>query len=145
MNLRPVSAISLRADNFGPEYMFPANCVSDSANVSRIWHEEAKANAMIAEAEDILFPAQREHSQVAIVYPRSSEMWDEWHTELAAGMCMCCCVSSMVSRYIEYTVEACKCRRSLCVFFRRKPKDAAAQTACTSRWRRTPTSLSTSS
>ena len=93
--------------------MFPANCVSDSANVSRIWHEEAKANAMIAEAEDILFPAQREHSQVAIVYPRSSEMWDEWHTELAAGMCMCCCVSSMVSRYIEYTVEACKCRRYL--------------------------------
>jgi hypothetical protein len=61
---------------------------------------------MIAEAEDILFPAHREHSQVAILYPRSSEMWDEWHTELVAGMCMCCCVTSMVSRYIDYTVEA---------------------------------------
>jgi hypothetical protein len=86
--------------------MFPANCVSDSPNASRIMHEQAKANAMIAEAEDILFTAEREPSRVAILYPRSSEMWDEWHTELASGMCMCCCVSSMVARYIEYTVEA---------------------------------------
>ena len=61
---------------------------------------------MIADAEDILFTAKRQPSQVAIVYPRSSEMWDEWHTELATGMCLCCCVSSMVSRYIEYTVES---------------------------------------
>jgi hypothetical protein len=38
----------------------------------------------------------------------SSEFWDEWHTELAGGMCICCCVSSMVSRYIDYTVEACE-------------------------------------
>ena len=50
--------------------MFPANCVSESPNASRIWHEEAKANAMIAEVEDVLFPAQRDPSQVAIVYPR---------------------------------------------------------------------------
>ena len=28
------------------------------------------------------------------------------HTELVDGLCMCCCVSSMVSRYIDYTAEA---------------------------------------
>jgi hypothetical protein len=108
---RPITMVgsgakAVRYYNFGPEYMFPANCVSDSPNASRIMHEQAKANAMIAEAEDILFTAKRQPSQVAILYPRSSEMWDEWHTELATGMCLCCCVSSMVSRYIEYTVEA---------------------------------------
>ena len=97
---------ALRYYNFGPEYMFPANCVSDSANASRIMREQAKANAMVADVEDILYTAERAPSKVAIVYPRSSEMWDEWHTELASGMCMCCCVSSMVARYIDYTVEA---------------------------------------
>ena len=86
--------------------MFPANCVSDSPNASRIMREQAKANAMIADAEDILYTAERQPSKIAILYPRSSELWDEGHTEFASGMCMCCCVSSMVSRYIEYTVEA---------------------------------------
>ena len=85
---------------------------------------------MIAQAEDILFTARRQPSEVAILYPRSSEMWDGWvssmqlrlsfvhgsgrklsvcltqHTELVDGLCMCCCVSSMVSRYIDYTAEA---------------------------------------
>ena len=58
--------------------VFPANCVSDSPNATRILHEEAEANAMIAQAEDILFTARRQPSEVAILYPRSSEMWDGW-------------------------------------------------------------------
>ena len=33
---------------------------------------------MIAQAEDILFTARRGPSEVAILYPRSSEMWDGW-------------------------------------------------------------------
>ena len=33
---------------------------------------------MIAQAEDILFTARRQPSEVAILYPRSSEMWDGW-------------------------------------------------------------------
>ena len=56
--------------------VFPANCVSDSPNAKRILHEEAEANAMIAQAEDILFTARRQTSEVAILYPRSSEMWE---------------------------------------------------------------------
>ena len=66
---------------------------------------------MIAQAEDILFTARRQPSEVAILYPRSSEMSKAkclltQHTELVDGLCMCCCVSSMVSRYIDYTAEA---------------------------------------
>ena len=70
--------------------MFPANCVSDSPNATRILHEEAEANAMIAQAEDILFTARRQPSEVAILYPRSSEMWDGWVSSMhviATGLC----------------------------------------------------------
>jgi hypothetical protein len=108
---RPISMVgngakAIRYYNLGPEYSFPANCVSDSANASRIWAEEAQANAMIASAEDILFTARKPTAEVAIVYPRSSEMWDAWHTEFVSGLDMCCITSSMVARYIDYTVEA---------------------------------------
>ena len=64
--------------------VFPANCVSDSPNATRILHEEAEANAMIAQAEDILFTARRGPSEVAILYPRSSEMWDGWVSSMRA-------------------------------------------------------------
>ena len=38
---------------------------------------------MIAQAEDILFTARRQPSEVAILYPRSSEMWDGWVSSIA--------------------------------------------------------------
>ena len=39
---------------------------------------------MIAQAEDILFTARRGPSEVAILYPRSSEMWDGWVSSMRA-------------------------------------------------------------
>eukprot|EP00039_Didymoeca_costata_P030606 m.30479 g.30479 ORF g.30479 m.30479 type:complete len:944 (+) comp8204_c0_seq3:119-2950(+) len=95
----------LRYYNLGPEYMFPANCYSDVANATRLIHEIGKANDMIARAEPVLWPARRDSSQVAILFHRSSEMWDEWSTDFVHDMCMCCCTSSMVAKYIDYSVE----------------------------------------
>jgi hypothetical protein len=59
----------------------------------------------------VLWQARRQPSRVAILYPRSSEMWDQFHFNKYAQsnggeLCLCCCVSSMVSHYIDYTVEA---------------------------------------
>ena len=59
---------------------------------------------MIAQADDLLFDGQRPTAHVAILYPRSSFMWDGWGS--AAGpVCMCCCTSSMVAHNNDYTVE----------------------------------------
>lgn len=72
--------------------------------------EIAKANSMIAQAEHMLWTARRPHGLTAILYPRSSEMWDQFHFDKydqssGGHLCLCCCVSSMVSHYIDYTVE----------------------------------------
>ena len=99
----------IRYYNTGPEYMFPANSYSESANASRLMAEMAKANSMIAQAEHLLWTARRPPSTVAILYPRSSEMWDQFHISTyardSAALCLCCCVSSMVAHYIDYTAE----------------------------------------
>ena len=100
----------VRYYNTGPEYMFPANSYSESANASRLMAEMAKANSMIAQAEHLLWTARRPPSTVAILYPRSSELWDQFHISKYArdsgALCLCCCVSSMVAHYIDYTAEA---------------------------------------
>ena len=62
----------VRYYNTGPEYMFPANSYSESANASRLMAEIAKANSMIAQAEHMLWTARRPRSNVAILYPRSA-------------------------------------------------------------------------
>jgi hypothetical protein len=72
--------------------------------------EITKANSMIAEAEHLLWTARRPASRVAILYPRSSELWDQFHfnkyDQSGTRLCMCCCVSSMLSHYIDYSGEA---------------------------------------
>jgi hypothetical protein len=70
--LRPLALVGsgsklVRYYNFGPEYMFPANSYSDSANVTLLLSEIARANAMIAAAEHVLWTARRPHSEVAIL------------------------------------------------------------------------------
>jgi hypothetical protein len=58
---------------FGPEYTFPGNCYSEKPGMlQRI----AQANAMIGAAEDVLWPGKRPRARVAILSPKSSEMWD---------------------------------------------------------------------
>lgn len=108
--LYPVKVFPLLTKVNTARYMFPANSYSEKANASRLMAEIAKANSMIAQAEHMLWTARRPRSTVAILYPRSSEMWDQFHfnkyDQSSGGhLCLCCCVSSMISRYIDYTVE----------------------------------------
>jgi hypothetical protein len=58
---------------FGPEYTFPGNCYSEKPEMLR---KLAQANAMIGAAEDVLWPGKRPRPRVAILSPKSSEMWD---------------------------------------------------------------------
>lgn len=58
---------------FGPEYNFPSNCYSEKAEVLP---KMAEAHAMIGAAEEVLWPGKRPQPQVAILHPRSAEVWD---------------------------------------------------------------------
>ena len=58
---------------FGPEYTFPGNCYSEKLGMLQTL---ARANAMIGAVEDVLWPGKRPRPQVAILSPKSSEMWD---------------------------------------------------------------------
>jgi Beta-galactosidase trimerisation domain len=58
---------------FGPEYTFPGNCYSENPGMLQ---KLARANAMIGAAEDVLWPGKRPRAKVAILSPKSSEMWD---------------------------------------------------------------------
>jgi len=58
---------------FGPEYTFPGNCYSEKLGMLG---KLAQANAMIGAAEDVLWPGKRPRARVAILSPKSSEMWD---------------------------------------------------------------------
>ena len=58
---------------FGPEYSFPGNCYSQKAGMLR---KLAQTNSLIGAAEDVLWPGKRPRARVAILSPKSSEMWD---------------------------------------------------------------------
>ena len=62
--------------NFGPEYNFPGNCYSEVPGVPS---QLAHADKMIAAAEDVLWPGRRPSVPVAILQPRSAEVWDGLH------------------------------------------------------------------
>jgi hypothetical protein len=62
---------------FGPEYTFPSNTYSE---IPHILPKLAEAYRMIASAEEVLWPGRAPSAQVAILAPRSSEMWDEADT-----------------------------------------------------------------
>jgi hypothetical protein len=63
----------VNAYTFGPEYSFPGNCYSEKPEML---HKLARAFAMVGAAEDVLWPGTRPRSRVAILSPKSSEMWD---------------------------------------------------------------------
>jgi hypothetical protein len=58
---------------FGPEYNFPGNCYSERAAVLP---RMAEAHALIGAAEDLLWPGTMPQAQVAILHPRSAQLWD---------------------------------------------------------------------
>ena len=71
-------AKSLKYFMFGPEYLFPGNCWSDVAwSNPSLFAGVAQANSMIGAAEELLWPATRVVSEVALLYPRTSSFWDE--------------------------------------------------------------------
>lgn len=64
---------------FGPEYNFPGNCYSERADLLA---KMAEAHAMIGAAEAQLWPGTRPQPNVAILHPRSSQVWDAKHIEV---------------------------------------------------------------
>jgi hypothetical protein len=58
---------------FGPECNFPGNCYSERASVLPAM---AAVHQMIGAAEDVLWPGKPPRSEVAILAPRSAEVWD---------------------------------------------------------------------
>jgi hypothetical protein len=66
---------------FGPEYEFPGNCYSENPQILR---KLAHAYTLVGASEDVLWPGRRPPAQVAILSPRSSEMWDEKDVPLPA-------------------------------------------------------------
>lgn len=59
---------------FGPEYNFPTNCYSEKCWVMR---KAAVAHRMIGKAEAQLWPGKRPQPVVAILHPRSAQLWDD--------------------------------------------------------------------
>jgi hypothetical protein len=102
-------AKGLRYFIFGPEYTFPVNCYTDNANYTRLIKEMAQAHGMVASSEEVLWPARRAASQVAILMPRSSEMWDLFpmlsNTNATGYMHECCVTSSMLAYAADYNAE----------------------------------------
>jgi hypothetical protein len=58
---------------FGPEYNFPGNCYSENIQVLP---KMAEAHRMLGSAEELLWPGRRPRPQVAILMPRSAQVWD---------------------------------------------------------------------
>lgn len=58
---------------FGPEYNFPGNCYSEKTS---LLPKMAEAHRMIGAGEDLLWPGKRPRAQVAILSPRSAQLWD---------------------------------------------------------------------
>lgn len=87
--------------NFGPEYNFPGNCYSE---VPGAVGQFARADRMIAEAEDVLWPGREPQAQVAILDPRSSEVWDGRH--IPPGSCVVGVTNNTLNgRTLDYMAE----------------------------------------
>eukprot|EP01052_Picozoa_sp_SAG31_P041369 SAG31_NODE_6255_length_2101_cov_1.641359_2_plen_285_part_00 len=77
---------------FGPEYIFPGNCYSNSKALNFILAEQHQAHSLIGAAEHVLWPARRVAARVAILHHLSSNAWDpagtaKSETQLEYTMC----------------------------------------------------------
>nr|BAL57169.1 hypothetical protein HGMM_F48A06C12 [uncultured Planctomycetota bacterium] len=68
---------------FGPEYNFPGNCYSEKAHLLRKLRE---AHGLLAAAEDYIHPGKVPSSPVAILMPRSAQLWDCKEMTIAQGI-----------------------------------------------------------
>jgi hypothetical protein len=73
---------------FGPEPLFPGNCwtaIGMHEKNHSMFHWIGEASRMIADAEDLLYPGVMPVSEVAILFPRSSWLWD--NATVMTGSC----------------------------------------------------------
>ncbi len=68
---------------FGPEYNFPGNCYSEKAHLLR---ELRQAHTLLARAEPFLHAGRKPAPPVAILMPRSPQVWDCRDMEIAQGI-----------------------------------------------------------
>ncbi|HVF10448.1 MAG TPA: beta-galactosidase trimerization domain-containing protein, partial [Abditibacteriaceae bacterium] len=63
---------------FGPAYANPGGAYADTSGMRspHLFRDIAQANQLIGRAEDLLWPGQPAPSTVAILYPRSAQLWD---------------------------------------------------------------------
>ncbi|QDA59516.1 hypothetical protein [Hymenobacter jejuensis] len=68
---------------YGPEYAFPGNCYSENLAVMK---PLSKGMQLVAKAEDLLYPGLMRPSEIAILTPQSSPLWDLEDQQLAQGL-----------------------------------------------------------
>lgn len=87
---------------FGPEYNFPGNCYSQNTKVLPLLPE---AYRMIACAEDFLWPGRPRPAQVAILFPRSAQMWDARDVPIPSGVPDDATHVNLNARTVDYLCE----------------------------------------
>ncbi|MDW7993324.1 MAG: beta-galactosidase trimerization domain-containing protein [Gemmatales bacterium] len=68
---------------FGPEYNFPGNCYSEKAHLLSKLRE---THNLLVAAEEYLYPGKMPPSPVAILMPRSAQVWDCKDMPIAQGI-----------------------------------------------------------
>lgn len=87
---------------FGPEYNFPSNCYSENfAVLPRL----PEAYRMIGAAEELLWPGRPAPAQVAILFPRSSQMWDAKNVPIPQGVPDDATHVNLNARTVDYMCE----------------------------------------
>jgi len=87
---------------FGPEYSFPGNCYSENV---KVLPQMAEAHRMIGAAEDLLWPGRVPRPQVAILSPRSAEMWDCKNVPIPNNIIYDATNTNLNGRTVDYMAE----------------------------------------
>jgi hypothetical protein len=83
-------------------------CWTENGNFTRLVSEMAQGHNMIAEVEPVLWPARRPPAEIAILMPRSAEMWDLWelnNTAATGAEYMSGVTASMLAYAADYNAE----------------------------------------
>lgn len=118
----------------GPEYNFPGNCYSEKiVQNPSVLQSMAKAHSMIGAAEELLWPAERVVSDLAIIQPRSSALWDMHGIDVAplvkVGKSIGDCTNNeFIAGSVDYYAETYGIYNALAVAMNR-PTDFIDETA----------------
>ncbi|MHB9110252.1 MAG: beta-galactosidase trimerization domain-containing protein [Armatimonadota bacterium] len=87
---------------FGPEYAFPSNCYSENI---KVLPQMAEAHRMIGAAEELLWPGRTPRPQVAILSPRSAQMWDCKNVPIPNDIIYDATNTNLNGRTVDYMAE----------------------------------------